>query len=108
MFIGFSSVLYDQEQDLFKIWYGLHPGEGGDELSRLCYATSRDGIHWQKPLLGKVESGGSKRNNIVMPHSGVVSGVFLDQRGARSGPPLQDAAHVAGLQGSCLPLGRRL
>ena len=80
MFIGFSSVLYDEEQGLFKIWYGLHPGEGGDELSRLCYATSRDGIHWQKPLLGKVESGGSKRNNIVMPHSGVVSGVFLDER----------------------------
>lgn len=80
MFIGFSSVLYDRREDLFKIWYSLHPGEGGDELARLCYATSRDGVHWQKPLLGRVESGGSKRNNIVMPHSGVASGVFLDPR----------------------------
>ncbi len=80
MFIGFSSVLYDRREGLFKIWYGLHPGEGGDELSRLCYATSRDGVHWQKPLLGMVEFGGSKRNNIVMPHSGVASGVFLDER----------------------------
>lgn len=47
MFIGFSSVLYDQREGLFKIWYSLHPGEGGDELARLCYATSRDGIRWQ-------------------------------------------------------------
>ena len=27
MFIGFSSVLYDEQQKLFKMWYGLHPGE---------------------------------------------------------------------------------
>ena len=80
MFIGFSSVLYDRREGLFKIWYSLHPGEGGDELARLCYATSKDGIRWQKPVLGRVESGGSRRNNIVMPHSGVTSGVFLDER----------------------------
>ena len=80
MFIGFSSILYDQREGLFKIWYSLHPGEGGDELARLCYATSRDGIRWRKPVLGMVESDGSKRNNIVMPHSGVTSGVFLDER----------------------------
>lgn len=80
MFIGFSSVVYDRREGLFKIWYSLHPGEGGDELARLCYATSRDGIRWQKPRLGRVESDGSKRNNIVMPHSGVTSGVFLDER----------------------------
>ena len=53
MFIGFSSVVYDQREGLFKIWYSLHPGEGGDELARLCYATSRDGIRWQKPPAGK-------------------------------------------------------
>ena len=80
MFVGFSSVLFDEQQKLFKMWYGLHPGEGGDELSVLCYATSRDGIYWKKPVLGTVEYGGSKRNNILMPHSGVVSGVFKDQR----------------------------
>ena len=37
-------------------------------------------MHWQKPLLGMIEANGNKRNNIVMPHSGVVSGVFLDER----------------------------
>ncbi|MDA2926388.1 hypothetical protein MYX78_03995, partial [Acidobacteria bacterium AH-259-G07] len=32
---------------------------------KLCYATSRDGIHWEKPNLGKVEFNGSKNNNIL-------------------------------------------
>jgi hypothetical protein len=30
----------------------------------LCYATSKDGVNWEKPTLGLVEFQGSKRNNI--------------------------------------------
>jgi len=33
----------------------------------LCYATSRDGVPRQKPELGLVEFGGTKRTNIVFP-----------------------------------------
>jgi len=32
----------------------------------ICYAESRDGIHWERPELGIVEHGGSKRNNIIL------------------------------------------
>ncbi|MDP6777536.1 MAG: hypothetical protein QGI83_12310 [Candidatus Latescibacteria bacterium] len=32
---------------------------------RACYATSRDGVTWEKPKLGLVEYNGSKENNIV-------------------------------------------
>ena len=32
----------------------------------LCLATSRDGVHWEKPSLGAVEWKGSKDNNIVI------------------------------------------
>lgn len=32
---------------------------------RLCYATSRDGVHWVKPNLGKVEFNGSRNNNLL-------------------------------------------
>ena len=32
----------------------------------LCYATSKDGIHWEKPELGIVDFHGSKKNNIVL------------------------------------------
>jgi hypothetical protein len=30
-----------------------------------CYAESKDGIHWEKPVLGLFEWNGSKKNNIV-------------------------------------------
>ena len=36
----------------------------------LCYATSRDGVHWERPELGLVEFGGSKANNIVLATHG--------------------------------------
>jgi hypothetical protein len=31
----------------------------------LCYATSKDGVEWEKPELGLVEFNGSKKNNII-------------------------------------------
>ena len=40
-------------------------GDPGQYTYRLCYATSRDGIHWEKPGLGKVEFNGSRSNNIL-------------------------------------------
>ncbi len=78
--LSFASVLYDERQRLFKMWYSLHRGSGGDEESVLCFATSPDGIRWHKPLLGMFEYRGTKKNNIVMPHSGLACGVFIDPR----------------------------
>ena len=57
--------------DVFHMWYigrvGRHPEwanyEGYD--GRLCYASSRDGIHWTKPELGLVEYQGSTANNLA-------------------------------------------
>ena len=46
-----------------RMWYfGL--GDQ-DEVTRVCYAVSQDGIHWEKPALGLVEYGGSTENNLV-------------------------------------------
>ena len=36
------------------------------EAPVVCYAESRDGLHWEKPNLGICEYAGSKDNNIVM------------------------------------------
>ncbi len=36
---------------------------------RVCYAESRDGIHWEKPNLGLCEYNGSKENNIILDKS---------------------------------------
>jgi hypothetical protein len=46
----------------------------------LCYATSTDGVAWEKPELGLVDYRGSKENNILL-HAGVVGAtVFVDER----------------------------
>ena len=76
--IAFSSVLYDPADGLFKLWYSLHAGSGGDEHAVLCFAKSSDGIRWDKPRLGKFKYRGTTENNIVVPHGGLASGVFLD------------------------------
>ena len=78
--ISFGSVLFDEQQQLFKMWYALHSRGQTDSNSVLCYATSKDGITWQKPKLDICEYRGTKRNNVVMNHSGLASGVFKDLR----------------------------
>lgn len=68
-----------QESNALKLWYGCHPpsedGELGPEY--FCYATSGDGVEWERPSLGLVEYMGSKDNNIL-PLSG--SMVFIDPK----------------------------
>jgi hypothetical protein len=46
---------YDPADKLFKIWYT------GGFLATTCYATSKDGVHWEKPQLN-VKSG----TNVVL------------------------------------------
>jgi hypothetical protein len=46
--------------DVYHMWYASHPG--------LCYARSKDGIAWEKPVLGLAEFEGSRSNNIVVGH----------------------------------------
>ena len=67
--IAWGSVLYDNDQKIFKIWYEVYKKfpTGDDWNTLLCYATSRDGIVWEKPELGLIEFHGSKANNIVFP-----------------------------------------
>ena len=45
----------------------------------VCYATSRDGVHWHKPQLGLTEYEGSRKNNIVAL-VGQAPCVFVDPR----------------------------
>ncbi|MFH1005903.1 MAG: hypothetical protein V1800_00185 [Candidatus Latescibacterota bacterium] len=78
----YPNVRFD-ENELFKVWYSpfvldeavahtlperrrevRYHATPGREMG-VCYATSRDGIHWGKPELGLVEFEGSTRNNLV-------------------------------------------
>ena len=63
------TLLYDEEEKLFKAWYtlGWNPAFGKEQKywNVLAYAVSTDGINWEKPNLGLVEFRGSKNNNIL-------------------------------------------
>jgi len=48
-----GGVWYDEEEKIFKMWY-----EAG-WLRNMCYATSKDGINWERPDLG-LEKGTNK------------------------------------------------
>ena len=66
---GGPVVLYDEADRVFKMWYQSFADDPRtpeyDQRYIMCYATSRDGIVWEKPDLGEIEWGGSKHNNIV-------------------------------------------
>ena len=66
----YGSVIYDEDEKLFKCWYWTMNAEDSpiptQNIKVMCYATSTDGIHWEKPNVGIFEFPGSKDNNIVM------------------------------------------
>ncbi len=62
-----GTVLYDQEEHLFKMWYNTLPVKDKPDIEEfICYAVSKDGVHWDKPALGIVEFHGSAANNILL------------------------------------------
>ena len=58
--IQVGTVLWEQNTQLFKMWYSAYTG---DFIT--CYATSSDGLRWHKPGLELKEYRGSKANNII-------------------------------------------
>ncbi len=90
----YGNMIFDKEEELYKCWYSpfiVDSSAKGMTLEQrdkpyeehperemgICYATSLDGINWEKPELGMVEYNGSKNNNIVWrgPHG---AGVMKD------------------------------
>jgi hypothetical protein len=68
-FVYSDGVWYDPSDSLFKMWYLAGPP------SATCYATSTDGIRWDKPRLDAVKPG----TNIVQVGRRDSSTVWLDQ-----------------------------
>ncbi|MBB5788387.1 hypothetical protein [Jiangella mangrovi] len=60
----YGSVLFDEDEQLYKMWYHSYNWDLGEYLN--MYATSRDGRTWDKPELGVFEFDGSTANNIVL------------------------------------------
>ncbi|HEY2573299.1 MAG TPA: exo-alpha-sialidase, partial [Verrucomicrobiaceae bacterium] len=57
-----DGVWYDSRESLFKMWYWAGGTLEGKPVESTCLATSRDGIHWEKPAFDVVPG-----TNIVLP-----------------------------------------
>ena len=91
----------------WRMWYESYDHTSqGDNDSYLCFATSRDGVHWQRPNLGLVEYGGNKDNNILI--DGRKAGgmhaatVFLDKQA-----PAKERFKMVFARGEVLTSGER-
>jgi len=79
---AYGTVLDDGGK--YRLWYVAAPvmpdGAVDKATSRLCYAESEDGIHWNKPELGLYEWRGSRANNILMEARLENADVMVDPR----------------------------
>ena len=83
-----AKVIFDPIDQIFKMWYSsstvtvrlengkpVPGGAAGFELDSrgnvMCLATSKDGVHWERPSLGLVEFDGSTDNNILPEKEGL-------------------------------------
>lgn len=71
-----GSVYHNEATGLLSMWYAGHPdlpggkkpkvaGFRGGKGNFVLYATSKDGITWERPALGLHEFQGTKANNII-------------------------------------------
>ena len=66
---GYTTVF--QDGGLYRMYYRgtdtvYTPGKvTSPHREVVCYAESKDGVHWTRPELGLVEFEGSKKNNII-------------------------------------------
>ena len=61
----YGSVLLDPERDVFRMWYNAYgPEYYNDQV--LAYAESKDGLNWEKPMMGYRSWPGHEQTNILM------------------------------------------
>jgi hypothetical protein len=76
-----SSVLYDEDERRFKMWYQTHARLPGVESTYVsCFATSVDGVHWDRPEVGAYDFEGSRANNLCLGNTPGGMGVIKDDR----------------------------
>jgi len=69
----YATVLHDPKERIFRCWYrplnrflsGCFRAPSANQDSRLCYAVSGDGVHWEKVWTRQVLFQGSYENNML-------------------------------------------
>ena len=60
-----GSVLRDTRDGSFLMWYHSQRFTKQGQMYHICHACSSDGIHWEKPDIGRIEIDGSTSHNVV-------------------------------------------
>ena len=60
----YGNVIFDEDERLFKMWYLGEECEAFPNYA-VYYATSVDGVHWEKPLVGTVKTAKYEKHNVV-------------------------------------------
>lgn len=60
----YGNVIYDEEEHCFKMWYLGEEPEAFPNYA-IYYATSADGVHWEKPLIGTVKCDKYAEHNVI-------------------------------------------
>lgn len=78
-----SAPMWVPQQDCYLVLYDAYGGGGANPVG-MALATSQDGLHWEKPVLGVTEVNGSRDNNwiaipdgLAWPHT-ASEGVICD------------------------------
>jgi hypothetical protein len=74
---AWGSVYFDESKDQYQMWYLARVPP--DERTNLLYATSPDGVTWEKPSLGLHEIEGSSANNVFDVGGGGSATVIVDE-----------------------------
>jgi hypothetical protein len=86
--VYYPCVLYSEIENIYKMWYftevegerkhqKIMPKIDNAEIKGrmfICYATSTDGLSWQRPQLARFTLQGSNKNNVVFPDGGFILG----------------------------------
>ena len=71
--IGYCTVYRDIRTGLHQCWYQSYSSNHATDPTRrvvVCYATSNDGVVWEKPNLGLFDYNGDNNTNIVLVGNG--------------------------------------
>ncbi|MCE9603336.1 MAG: hypothetical protein K8U03_00360 [Planctomycetia bacterium] len=71
-----GTILFDEEERRFKMWYGIAGDKDFFPHGGICYAVSPDGLKWEKPTIGTVSSANGRPHNCVAPF--LLPSVFKD------------------------------
>ncbi len=67
----YGTAMYDPATSGFQLWYqSYNHGLPLADRTPILFATSVDGIAWDRPALGLVDFGDSRQNNILMSNYG--------------------------------------